>query len=171
MPPFRLVSVEGDQSFELPPGRSVVVGRGLGSDIPLHDPTISRRHAELTAGAEEVQVADLGSSNGTCINGVRVTGGRLRPDDSITFGKMVFRLRSTRSLGAEPIAAEAPPPAGTIVRQLMVSAGGPPGLTSRDGPNAGSQIKVSATTGEARQAMKLSMLLEVSQKLSAELDL
>jgi adenylate cyclase len=171
MPPFRLVSVEGDQSFELPPGRSLVVGRGLGSDIPLHDPTISRRHAELTAGPEEVQVTDLGSSNGTCINGIRVTSGRLRPDDAITFGKMVFRLRSARSSGAARIAAEAPPPAGTIVRQLMVSGGGPPGLTSRDGPNAGSQIKVSATTGEARQAMKLSMLLEVSQKLSAELDL
>src|SRR5213075_2373852 len=96
MSPYRLVSSEGDQSFELPPGKSVVVGRGLGSDIPLYDPTISRRHAELTAGADDVQVTDLGSSNGTCINGSRVTSGRLRPDDSITFGKLVFRLRAAR---------------------------------------------------------------------------
>ena len=47
MPPFRLITPAGDQSFELPPGKSVVVGRGLGSDIALYDPTISRRHAEL----------------------------------------------------------------------------------------------------------------------------
>ncbi len=172
MSPYRLVSSEGDQSFELPPGRSVVVGRGLASDIPLYDPTISRRHAELTAGPDGVQVTDLGSSNGTCINGSRVTSGRLGPDDSITFGKVVFRLRGPRpSEGGIPVAAELGPPAGTIVRQLVVSGGVPPGLTSRDGPNAGSQLRVSATRGEARQAMKLSMLLDVSQKLSSELEL
>jgi adenylate cyclase len=171
MSPYRLVSSEGDQSFELPPGRSVVVGRGLASDIALYDPTISRRHAELTAGPDGVQVTDLGSSNGTCINGSRVTSGRLRPDDSITFGKVVFRLRASPSDGVSPVAAELGPPAGTIVRQLMVSGGVPPGLTSRDGPNAGSQLRVSATKGEARQAMKLSMLLDVSQKLSSELEL
>ena len=171
MSPYRLVSSEGDQSFELPPGRSVVVGRGLASDIPLYDPTISRRHAELTAGPDGVQVTDLGSSNGTCINGSRVTSGRLRPDDSITFGKVVFRLRAPTADSGNPVAAELGPPAGTIVRQLMVSGGVPPALTSRDGPNAGSQLRVSATTGEARQAMKLSMLLDVSQKLSSELEL
>jgi adenylate cyclase len=171
MSPYRLVSSESDQSFELPLGRSVVVGRGLTSDIPLYDPTISRRHAELTAGPEDVQVTDLGSSNGTCINGSRVTSGRLRPDDSITFGKVLFRLRASRPSGGAPVAAEIAPPAGTIVRELVVSGGVTPGLTSRDGPHAGSQLRVSATTGEARQAMKLSMLLEVSQKLSSELDL
>ncbi|MFL5496896.1 MAG: adenylate/guanylate cyclase domain-containing protein, partial [Gemmatimonadales bacterium] len=172
MSPYRLVSSEGDQSFELPPGKSVVVGRGLGSDIPLYDPTISRRHAELTAGPDGVQVTDLGSSNGTCINGTRMTSGRLRADDSITFGKVVFRLRAARpSDGGSPLAAEAGTPAGQIVRQLVVAGGVPPGITSRDGPNAGSQLRVPATTGEARQAMKLSMLLDVSQKLSAELDL
>jgi len=100
-----------------------------------------------------------------------VTSGRLRPDDSITFGKVVFRLRAPTADGGNPVAAELGPPAGTIVRQLMVSGGVPPGLTSRDGPNAGSQLRVSAITGEARQAMKLSMLLDVSQKLSSELEL
>ena len=51
-----------------------------------------------------------------------------------------------------------------------MSGGVPPGITSRDGPPAG-QLRVAATTGEARQALKLQMLLEVSQKLSAELTL
>jgi adenylate cyclase len=173
---FRLVSTEVDQSFELPEGRSVVIGRGLTSDIAIYDPTISRRHAELTAGPEEVQVKDLGSSNGTCINGERVTSGRLRLDDSITFGKVAFRLtggggRPSVSPRQRPaIAAEAGPQGGQIVRQLVVSGGSPPGITSRDGPSTG-QLKVEAATGEARQALKLQMLLEVSQKLSSELDL
>jgi adenylate cyclase len=51
-----------------------------------------------------------------------------------------------------------------------VSGGAPPGITSRDRPPVG-QLRVEAATGEARQALKLQMLLEVSQKLSAELDL
>jgi adenylate cyclase len=174
MPLLRLVSAAGDQTFELPEGRPLLVGRGLASDIAIYDPTISRRHAELTVEDDRVLVKDLDSSNGTCINGTRVVEGRLMLEDTITFGKVVFRL-TTRAVPGGPIqrpaiAAEAGPHGGKIVRQLVVSGGGPPGITSRDGPPAG-QLRVDATTGQARQAMKLQMLLEVSQKLSAELDL
>ena len=76
--PYRLVSFSGEQSFELPPGRTLVVGRGVTSDIAIYDPTISRRHAELIVGTDGVQVRDLGSSNGTCINGSRITTGQER---------------------------------------------------------------------------------------------
>jgi adenylate cyclase len=174
MPLYRLVSTAGDQTFELPEGRTLVVGRGGASDIAIYDPTISRRHAELTVGADGVWVKDLGSSNGTCINGARITAGRLAPDDSVTFGKVSFRLSGAGPATLAPprpaVAAEAGPPGSRIVRQLVVSGGAPPGITSRDGPPAG-KLRAGPTTGEARQAVKLQMLLEVSQKLSAELDL
>ncbi len=172
MSPLRLVTPAGDQSFELPEGRSVLVGRGLTSDIAIYDPTISRRHAELTVRPDGVEVKDLGSSNGTCINGARVGAGRLALNDTITFGKVVFRLVGATSPAIQrpAIAAEGGPPGGQIVRQLVVSGGLPPGITSRDAPAAG-QLRVGATTGEARQALKLQMLLEVSQKLSGEFDL
>src|SRR3954452_25598289 len=52
--PYRLVSFSGEQSFELQPGRTLVVGRGLSSDIAIYDPTISRRHAELIVWADGV---------------------------------------------------------------------------------------------------------------------
>ena len=52
----------------------------------------------------------------------------------------------------------------------MVSGGVPPGITSRDGPPAG-QLRVDAASAAERQARKLSLLLEVAQKLSSELDL
>jgi adenylate cyclase len=173
MPAFRLVSATGDQSFEIPVGRSLVVGRGVASDIAIYDPTISRRHAELLAGPDGVDVKDLGSSNGTCINGSRVAAGRLGLNDSITFGKVVFRLRSPGSSGGEPapLAFESPAAGGEIVRQLVVSGGLPPGITSRDGPASRGQLRVAAATAEERQAKKLSLLLGAAQKLSAELDL
>ncbi|HEY3011538.1 MAG TPA: adenylate/guanylate cyclase domain-containing protein [Gemmatimonadales bacterium] len=173
--PYRLVSFSGDQSFELPHGRSLVVGRGLSSDIAIYDPTISRRHAELTVGTDGVQVKDLGSSNGTCINGSRVSAGRLHPNDSITFGKVLFQLKEMRPSGPGSGGATAAPPnpvlGDTIVRQLMVSGGGPPGITSRDRSSGFGQLRVAAATAEERQAKKLSLLLDISQKLSGEFDL
>ena len=45
---------------ELPPGRAVLVGRAATSDVPIYDPTISRRHAELALAPNGVQVRDLG---------------------------------------------------------------------------------------------------------------
>jgi adenylate cyclase len=171
---LRLVSIAGDQTFELPEGRTLVVGRGVASDIAIYDPTISRRHAELTVGADGVEVKDAGSSNGTCINGTRVSDGHLRLEDTITFGKVSFRLTLRGSpagaIQRPAIAAEVAAAGGKIVRQLMVSGGGPPGITSREGPPPG-QLKVDAAGAEARQALKLQMLLEVSQKLSGELEL
>jgi adenylate cyclase len=172
--PYRLVSFSGEQSFELPSGRSLVVGRGLSSDIAIYDPTISRRHAELTVGADGVQVRDLGRSNGTCINGSRVTAGRLNPNDSITFGKVLFQLKEQRVSGqsANPVPAAAPAvPDDNIVRQLVVSTAGPTGITSRNRSSGFGQLRVAASTAEERQAKKLSLLLDISQKLSGEFDL
>jgi adenylate cyclase len=172
--PYRLVSFSGEQSFELPVGRSLIVGRGISSDIAIYDPTISRRHAELTVGTDGVQVKDLGSSNGTCINGNRVSAGRLNPNDSITFGKVLFQLKEVRSSGQvsgnTPSVPSTPVVGDTIVRQLMVSSGGPPGITSR-AQTAGGQLRVAAASAEERQAKKLSLLLDMSQKLSSEFDL
>jgi adenylate cyclase len=173
--PYRLVSFSGDQTFELPHGRSLVVGRGINSDIALYDPTISRRHAELTVGTDGVQVKDLGSSNGTCINGSRVSAGRLHPNDSVTFGKVLFQLKELRTSGQSSgpsVATPSSPVVGdTIVRELVVGSGGPTGITSRNRTSGFGQLRVAAASAEERQAKKLSLLLDISQKLSGEFDL
>lgn len=57
-----------------PPG--VVIGRGTGADLRIDDPGISRRHAEFRVQPDQdsvvVSVVDLGSTNGTLVNGQRV---------------------------------------------------------------------------------------------------
>ena len=68
--PYRLVSRDGHLSFELRAGVPLVLGRALTCDLPVLDPTISRRHAELRGADESVSLRDLGSSNGTFVNGV-----------------------------------------------------------------------------------------------------
>ena len=179
MPSYRLVSSTGDQSFDLPEGRSVVVGRGVTTDVPIYDPTISRRHAELTAGADGVLVKDLGSSNGTCINGARVKSGKLVPADSITFGKVLFRLenapaaqpdRPVMSMSALSTGSHAP--GGLIVRQLHVGGGIAAGITSSEQRLSEiGQLRVAAGNEAERTTKKLSLLLDIAQKLSGEFDL
>jgi adenylate cyclase len=100
----------------------------------------------------------------------------LNPNDSITFGKVLFQLKEIRTSGpgriSAPIAAPAPAAGDNIVRQLMVSGQGPTGITSRDRrPGVGGQLRVAAASAEERQAKKLSLLLDISQKLSGEFDL
>src|SRR5579864_2761574 len=115
---YRLVSSTDGQRFDLPQGRTVVVGRGVDSDLTIYDPTISRRHAELTAGADGVRVKDLDSSNGTHVNGRRLAEALLAPGDTITFGKVSFRLESAPVTPVSPPVAPAVPAGEIIVRQL-----------------------------------------------------
>ncbi|HEY7393762.1 MAG TPA: FHA domain-containing protein, partial [Gemmatimonadaceae bacterium] len=65
--PYKLISSDGVLSFELRTGATLIVGRAPTSDIPVIDPTISRRHAEVDCTETGVTVRDLGSSNGTFV--------------------------------------------------------------------------------------------------------
>jgi adenylate cyclase len=172
--PFKLVAFSGDQDFDLTAEHAYIVGRAVTSDIPIFDPTISRRHAELVPTANGVTVKDLGSSNGTFINGTKVTEGTLAANDSVTFGKVVFQLKSLEATPFRPPTGPAPPqPNQTIVRQVSVSGGLPAAMAGPPAASAESigQLKVAGVSTQDRLAKKLSLLLEVAQKLSGELDL
>ena len=91
VPTLKATLAMGDGSrIALRPG-VISVGRSAESTIPLNDTNVSRRHAELRLrgeGADAVWVlVDLGSTNGTLINGVKVNGEQvLRKNDAIVFG-------------------------------------------------------------------------------------
>lgn len=69
----RFVLRSSDRDWELYPG-DTLVGRGESCDVVLEDSSVSRRHAVLHVDDDGVRVEDLGSSNGTFVNGVRVSG-------------------------------------------------------------------------------------------------
>lgn len=68
------------------------LGRDPSSDIFLNDVTVSRRHAVITAFGEQVTVRDVGSLNGTYVNGVRVDETELANCDTVQIGRfqMIF---------------------------------------------------------------------------------
>lgn len=83
-------------TYALGPGNTVV-GRSGDCDIFLADVTVSREHARLSVDANGLSITDLGSTNGTYVNGRRHEAGRLHEGDVLMIGK--FRLRVSRGHG------------------------------------------------------------------------
>ena len=83
--PPALVVIEDERSWRQPLAASVLtVGRGAECELVLRDRAASRRHAQLRVDGDRVVIADLGSYNGTTVNGERLTGEReLRTGDVI----------------------------------------------------------------------------------------
>ncbi len=176
---FKLLSTTGEQSIDLQPGRTIVVGRAVTSDVPIYDPTISRRHAEVSLTDGGVKVKDVGSSNGTFLNGARITEALAGENDVITFGKVAFRVKEVSAPVARPQVvppasaefAGAKAAAGTIVRQLPVSvSGGIPAIVTA-APSGASHLKVTAKSLEELREKKLELLLEISKELSKQQEL
>jgi len=72
--------------------RPVVVGADSSCDFVLTDPTISRKHAELRASPQGIQVVDLGSTNGTFYQSSRITQVILAGDTSIRMGETQLKI-------------------------------------------------------------------------------
>ncbi|MBA2381080.1 MAG: FHA domain-containing protein [Chloroflexi bacterium] len=70
----------------------VTIGRGAGCDIVIDDPAISRSHARLRASPSGLVIEDLGSRNGTLVNGESVARCDLRPGDAVVLGSHSFEV-------------------------------------------------------------------------------
>jgi two-component system, cell cycle response regulator len=71
---------------ELEPGQEVSIGRKAGAAVFIHDEGVSRRHASLVAGGDHAVLRDLGSQNGTWVDGRRVEEHRLADGQRFQLG-------------------------------------------------------------------------------------
>ncbi len=81
---------------------SISIGRKHGNDIQLNDLTISGRHALITMMGEHTYVDDLGSTNGTLLNGARVAKYQLNHGDTIQTGNYQFTFFCEEDNDYEP---------------------------------------------------------------------
>ena len=89
-------------SLVLPDGRrvsvgdeGVTIGRMADCDVVLSDESVSRRHAEVRRRGNEILVVDLGSTNGTKVNGAGVRERRLVDGDEILVGSTALRFEAS----------------------------------------------------------------------------
>ena len=78
--------IEGD--------KNIVLGRSSAADIHVRDAKLSRRHCQVRATSEGGVICDLGSKNGTFVNGARVTEAHLRDGDRVQIGLTRFLFRA-----------------------------------------------------------------------------
>ncbi len=119
-----LQSTGGGKSFSLGGGRALVVGRGEQCQITIDDDTVSSSHArlQLDAQGQRVAITDLDSSNGTFLNGKRITTARAQVGDVVRFGTAEFRLAAGGASGVI-----APTPRSAPNRGWMLSGFDPAG--------------------------------------------
>lgn len=93
------------------------VGRSPACNIVSESPDVSKQHARLTRSADKLIVRDLGSANGTWVNGVRIAEAPLADGDLVAFGSEEYQVSvamgevaAATPAGLEPVAV-APPPA------------------------------------------------------------
>jgi pSer/pThr/pTyr-binding forkhead associated (FHA) protein len=80
-------------SFRLDREGEYIVGRDPECDLLLSDATVSRKHAAIRFQQNDLRVEDLGSTNGTMVNGRRIEGGAsLQDGDVIHFGRLTIRV-------------------------------------------------------------------------------
>jgi pSer/pThr/pTyr-binding forkhead associated (FHA) protein len=84
-------------TFRILPGSIKTIGRATGANFIVDAELVSRLHCRLTAGAAELEVFDLDSTNGTYVNGERVTRAVLKDGDQLGIGRVTFQVaRSER---------------------------------------------------------------------------
>jgi pSer/pThr/pTyr-binding forkhead associated (FHA) protein len=118
----------------LPASGEVVMGRGQSCDLPLPSGEASRRHAAIRAGENHYTLRDLGSTNGTFVNGEPIAGERsLEPGDRIQIGDavVIFCL-------VDPALAEAAQPSDncqTIIVERAPALSAPVALSAPAAPS------------------------------------
>jgi pSer/pThr/pTyr-binding forkhead associated (FHA) protein len=101
--------------FPLRPNREIVIGRSSELDMVLVEDMVSRKHAKIVTDENVVTIEDLGSTNGTFVNGEKVRVSEIKDGDRILIGTSIIKLVT---MAGEPNALSE-----TEARSRLVSAG------------------------------------------------
>jgi hypothetical protein len=94
--------------FPLASEKPIIVGRSSDLDMVLIEDMVSRKHARISMQGDQIWIEDLGSTNGTFVNGEKIKRARLKEGDRVLIGTSILKL----------IAADAPRDASDARREL-----------------------------------------------------
>jgi len=92
--------------YPLQDARDLVIGRSSDLDMVLIEDMVSRKHAKITLQDGAITIADLGSTNGTFVNGEKVKKAQLKDGDRVLIGTSILKLVTVQR-SAQPIDARA----------------------------------------------------------------
>jgi hypothetical protein len=92
--------------FPLRPHREIVIGRSSDLDMVLVEDMVSRKHAKIVTEERTVSIQDLGSTNGTFVNGEKIRKVELKDGDRILIGTSIIKLVSLEGQAIQPAMSE-----------------------------------------------------------------
>jgi len=101
-----LLARVGDEALDLKSGEEFVIGRSSDCDLTISSNRISRMHAQIFWQQGRAVIRDLGSENGTLVNGNRVVEHMLRDGDEINVGPYLLTYRRMKAVGSVQEAQE-----------------------------------------------------------------
>lgn len=197
---LQLVLMQDGQSVNVPLDHSPIsLGRLPECDVKLNSNMVSRRHAELAIDGSTISIRDLGSGNGTFVNGNRLgeDAAVLKAGDRIKLGPILIRVdsedgqivppddesvRGTHVVGKKPKSKQQPPAEQKATDQEFVVNPSPPPMPSNitatiaEAPDDDQMIRgSSAVSGgvgllEKNPAEKLRGVIEITKSLSGSFD-
>ncbi|GAA4346392.1 hypothetical protein GCM10023165_30990 [Variovorax defluvii] len=93
--PRLIMMVSASQTKQLALDKETTIGRASGADVVIDSDQVSRMHAQITVGPAFVTIKDLGSRNGTFVNGERIDSQVLAHGDNIRIGACEMRFLAT----------------------------------------------------------------------------
>src|SRR5579862_9321236 len=78
--------------FPIVPERQIVVGRSSDLDMVLVEDMVSRKHARIAMQNDQIWIEDLGSTNGTFVNGEKIKRARLKEGDRVLIGTSILKV-------------------------------------------------------------------------------
>jgi pSer/pThr/pTyr-binding forkhead associated (FHA) protein len=78
--------------FPIVPDRQIVVGRSSDLDMVLVEDMVSRKHARITMQGDQIWIEDLGSTNGTFVNGEKIKRAHLKEGDRVLIGTSILKV-------------------------------------------------------------------------------
>jgi streptogramin lyase len=123
------------------------IGRDRGLDVTLDDPAVSARHARLTPAEDGATLEDLGSTNGTFVNGSRIAGPTVVHDgDTIRVGDTELGLQADKPVAATVVQPRPPELASTQATSTTVT-----DVPPEQAPAPAPAAAAAASTGERRR--------------------
>lgn len=142
-------------------GDQLNIGRDSTNEITINDAEISRRHARLTFQGGKYVLEDLGSTNGTFVNGQRLAGPRvLKAGEVVSFGEqivLVFEI-ITNDPGATMVSPRAAMPVASTPRPALTPTPPPPAPADYVGHVPASPAPLSYTASEPVASKKMNIL-------------
>lgn len=183
MPTFRLVMRSGPSAGKVFPldKPEIFAGRDLNNDVVINDPEVSRRHARFFLQGNTYVLEDLGSTNGTFINGQRLAGPyALREGETITFGERITvgyemeipdadATRISQPGGPSDLPYQAPiqpqnqavyPPPPPMQQPMQVRSAPPPQMTPLQGGYAG-QVPMQAAPPRPASSSRMIIIVAI----------